>query len=87
MNLLIRRDLSRTGKGHAVAWALQRIPLDGFDAVFLIDADTLVNKHVLTELGMLLDVFAAVFVMGIAIFRINREFDHIDADRLAQLKE
>jgi len=55
VNLLIRRDLSRTGKGHAVAWALQRIPLDGFDAVFLIDADTLVNKHVLTELGMLLD--------------------------------
>ena len=36
---------------------------------------------------MLLDVFVAVFVMGIAIFHINREFDHIDTDRLAALKD
>jgi hydrogenase-4 component E len=40
----------------------------------------------LVELGILLDVFLAVFVMGIAIDRINREFDHIDADRLNVLK-
>jgi hydrogenase-4 component E len=40
----------------------------------------------LVELGMLLDVFVAVFVMGIAIYHINREFDHIDADRLNTLK-
>ncbi len=39
------------------------------------------------ELGVLLDVFVAVFVMGIAIFHINREFDHIDADRLATLHD
>jgi hydrogenase-4 component E len=41
---------------------------------------------VLVELGVLLDVFVAVFVMGIAINRINREFDHIDADQLSSLK-
>jgi len=40
----------------------------------------------LVELGMLLDVFVAVFVMGIAICHINREFDHIDADRLNLLE-
>jgi len=40
----------------------------------------------LVELGMLLDVFVAVFVMGIAIFRINREFNHINADELDSLK-
>jgi hydrogenase-4 component E len=39
------------------------------------------------ELGVLLDVFVAVFVMGIAIFHINREFDHIDADRLVVLRD
>jgi hydrogenase-4 component E len=38
------------------------------------------------ELGILLDAFMAVFVMGITIFHINREFDHIDADRLSALK-
>jgi hydrogenase-4 component E len=40
----------------------------------------------LVELGVLLDVFVAVFVMGIVIYRINREFDHIDSDRLRTLK-
>ena len=39
----------------------------------------------LVEVGVLLDVFVAVFVMGIAIFHINREFDHIDTDRLTSL--
>lgn len=42
---------------------------------------------VLIELGVLMDVFVAVFVMGIAIYHINREFDHIDADRLTALKD
>lgn len=41
---------------------------------------------VLLELGVLMDVFVAVFVMGIAIYHINREFDHIDVDRLNTLK-
>jgi len=41
----------------------------------------------LVELGILLDVFVAVFVMGIAIFHISREFDHIDADQLTALKD
>lgn len=41
---------------------------------------------VLIELGVLMDMFVAVFVMGIAIYRISREFDHIDSDRLTTLK-
>jgi hydrogenase-4 component E len=41
----------------------------------------------LVELGVLLDVFVAVFVMGIAIFHIEREFDHVDTDRLRTLKD
>jgi hydrogenase-4 component E len=41
---------------------------------------------VLIELGVLMDLFVAVFVMGIAIYRINRAFDHIDSDRLTTLK-
>jgi hydrogenase-4 component E len=40
----------------------------------------------IVELGILLDVFVAVFVMGIMVFHINREFDHIDTDRLSNLK-
>jgi hydrogenase-4 component E len=41
----------------------------------------------IVELGVLLDVFVAVFVMGIAIFHINREFDHIDANQLTMLRD
>jgi len=39
------------------------------------------------ELGVLLDVFVAVLVMGIIIHSIREEFDHIDTDRLAALKD
>ena len=37
--------------------------------------------------GVLLDVFVAVFVMGIMVFHINRQFDHIDADRMSTLRD
>ncbi len=40
----------------------------------------------LVELGVLLDVFVGVFVMGIAIFHIRREFDSIDTTRLEALR-
>ena len=45
------------------------------------------REPLLVEMGMLLDVFAAVFVMGIAIFHINREFDSIDTEMLTLLKD
>ncbi|MEK8024284.1 MAG: NADH-quinone oxidoreductase subunit K [Candidatus Hydrogenedentota bacterium] len=41
----------------------------------------------LVEMGMLLDIFAAVFVMGIAIFHIHREFEHMDTARMTLLKD
>lgn len=42
---------------------------------------------VIVELGVLMDLFVAVFVMGIAIYHINKEFDHIDSDQLNILKD
>jgi hydrogenase-4 component E len=45
------------------------------------------HQPLLVEFGVLLDIFGALFVMGIAIFHISREFDHIDANRLAALKD
>jgi hydrogenase-4 component E len=38
------------------------------------------------EIGVLLDLWVGVFVMGIAIFHIDRTFDHIDTDRLVGLR-
>ncbi len=45
------------------------------------------EEPLLIELAILLDVFVAVFVMGIAIAHINREFDHIEVDQLTTLKD
>jgi hydrogenase-4 component E len=41
----------------------------------------------LVEIGVLLDVFVGVFVMGIVVFHINREFDSLSAARLTHLRE
>ena len=41
----------------------------------------------LLELGVLLDVFVGVFIMGIVVFHINREFDSLDSTRLTELKD
>jgi hydrogenase-4 component E len=41
----------------------------------------------LVEAGVLLDVFVGVFIMGIVVFHINREFDSISAARLTELHE
>jgi hydrogenase-4 component E len=41
----------------------------------------------LIELGVLLDVFVGVFIMGIVVFHINREFDSIDSTRLTELTD
>jgi hydrogenase-4 component E len=38
------------------------------------------------ELGVLLDLLVGILVMGIAIYHISREFDHIDVSRLDGLK-
>ena len=46
-----------------------------------------VEEPFLVEMGILLDVFVGVFVMGIVIYHISREFDHVDTDRLTALKD
>ena len=45
------------------------------------------EEPLLVEMGILLDVFVAVLVMGVAVFHISREFDHIDVDQLTHLKD
>jgi hydrogenase-4 component E len=45
------------------------------------------EEPLLVELGVLLDLLVAVFVMGIIVFQIQRDFDHIDVDRLTALHD
>lgn len=57
------------------------------NGIYAFGAGVVHDTPLLVEIGVLLDVFAAVFVMGIAMFHINREFDHIDSDRLTVLRD
>jgi len=56
------------------------------NGIFVFGAVTVVETPLLVELGILLDAFVAVFVMGIAVFHISREFGMADADQLNTLR-
>lgn len=56
------------------------------NGIYLFGVSTVVEAPVLVELGVLLDAFVAVFVMSIAIYNLNRQFEGTDVDQLAALK-
>lgn len=56
------------------------------NGIYTFGVGVVAETPFLVELGVLLDAFVAVFVMGIAVYHINREFDHIEVDRLDRLK-
>lgn len=56
------------------------------NGIYIFGLAMVVGIPVLVEIGVLVDLFVAVFVMGAAIYHINREFDHIDSDQLNILK-
>jgi hydrogenase-4 component E len=73
------------GRRSAIVQVLGYLAMENGIAAFgMVLAE---QEPLLVEMGTLLDAFVAVFVMGITIFHINREFDHIDADRLSSLKD
>lgn len=45
------------------------------------------QEPLLVEMGIFLDAFMAVFVMGLMIYHINREFHHLDTERLSSLRD
>ncbi len=57
------------------------------NGIYVFGVGVAYEAPALVEMGVLLDVFVAVFVMGIIVFHIAREFDSIDTTRLATLKE
>jgi len=45
------------------------------------------SESMLIEIGILLDVFVGVYIMGVMVFHISREFDNIEAGQLSTLKD
>jgi hydrogenase-4 component E len=57
------------------------------NGIFLFGLLLLEAMPFLVEVGVLLDLFTGVFVMGIIIHHISREFATISTERLTELKE
>lgn len=57
------------------------------NGIFIFGLALVRDMPLLMELGVLLDLFVAVFVMGIVMHHISREFDHIDTRELTALKD
>jgi hydrogenase-4 component E len=57
------------------------------NGIFIMGLTLLEAMPFFVEMGALLDLFVAIFVMGIIINHINREFSSLDTARLSALKE
>jgi hydrogenase-4 component E len=57
------------------------------NGIFIIGLSLLEAMPFMVEIGVLLDLFVAIFVMGIIINHVSREFASTDAGELASLKE
>jgi hydrogenase-4 component E len=69
----------------AVAQVLGFLVLE--NGVFVFGVHLSDFMPVMVEAGVLLDLFAAVFVMGIVMLHIQREFSSLDTARLSSLKD
>lgn len=57
------------------------------NGVFLFGQCLVQETPLVVELGLLLDLFVGVFVFGIAIHHIQREFENIDTDEMTTLRD
>jgi hydrogenase-4 component E len=73
------------GRKRAVHQVIGFLVLE--NGIYTFGVGVMGETSLLVELGVLLDVLVAVFVLGITIFHISREFDHIETDRLSTLKD
>jgi hydrogenase-4 component E len=76
--LIVSRN---TAVMQAIGYLALENGIYGFGWAFAIE------EPLLVEMGVLLDVFVGVFVMGITIHHLSREFDTIETDELASLKD
>lgn len=57
------------------------------NGIFLFGLALVRETPIVVELGILLDVFVGVFVMGIVLFHISQAFEHLDTTELSSLRD
>jgi hydrogenase-4 component E len=73
------------GRRQAVTQVVGYLMLE--NGIFIFGQTLVEEIPFAVELGILLDLLVGVFVMGIAIYQISREFDHIDTELMTALKD
>ncbi|HET7373192.1 MAG TPA: hypothetical protein VFJ20_07385 [Gemmatimonadaceae bacterium] len=74
-----------TSRSKAVTQVVGYLMLE--NGIYLFGLTQSERVPFLPVVGVLLDLFVAVFIMGIVVFHINREFDSISAANLTELHE
>jgi len=57
------------------------------NGVFLLTLSVIKEMPMIVNLGVLLDIFAAVFILGLFATKINEAFDEMDVKSLSELKD
>ena len=57
------------------------------NGVYSVGVSLSLEFPLIVELGILLDVFVGVFLMGNLLFHLDHEFEHLDADKLTELSD
>ena len=57
------------------------------NGIYLFGLALIRETPVIVEMGILLDIFVGVFVMGIVLFHIGQTFEHLDTSELSQLRD
>ncbi len=74
-----------TTRSKAISQVVGYLVLE--NGIFVFGLSQAERVPFLVELGVLLDVFVGIFIMGIVVFHINRAFDSLDSTRLSELKD
>lgn len=73
------------GRRKAIMQALAYLVLE--NGVYALGVSISLEFPFIVELGILLDVFVGVFLMGNLLFHLDREFQHTDVDKMTELSE
>lgn len=74
-----------TGRKKAITQVLGYLILE--NGIYVFGLQLLDEMPFMVEIGVLLDLFVAIFVMGIIINHISREFSSVNTERISALRE
>ena len=57
------------------------------NGIFLLSLAVVKEMPIIVNLGVLLDLFIAVFILGLLVHRINKEFEGLEVSHLSDLKD